>query len=130
MLATSVDKSVLIMSHKFHSLRDSHNSAELSSIFLPKLGHYRFAESQLDAAALWQHAAEDRGAAIARAIGDPQGGADFGDEGGWREGEVSAESVGKDGIFGYWVTARVCGPPGVGASPNHDSKLKFRLIGE
>ena len=58
------------------------------------------AESQLDAAALWQHAAEDRGAAIARALGDPQGGADFGDEGGWRGGEVSAESVGKTAFSG------------------------------
>jgi hypothetical protein len=58
------------------------------------------AESQLDAAALWQHAAEDCGAAIASAIGDPQGGADFGDEGGWREGEMSAESVGKTAFSG------------------------------
>jgi len=53
-----------------------------------------------DAPALWKHAAEDRGAAIARGIGDPQGGADFGDAGGWREGELSTESIGKTAFSG------------------------------
>ena len=58
------------------------------------------AESHLTVAAVWKHAAEDRGAAIARGIGDPQGGADFGDAGGWREGELSAESIGKTAFSG------------------------------
>jgi hypothetical protein len=55
-----------------------------------------------DAPALWQHAAEDRGAAIARGIGDPQGGADIGDAGGWK-GELSAESIGKTAFSGVLV---------------------------
>ena len=33
-----------------------------------------------DAAAFWQHAEEDRDAAVAGGIGGPQSGADFGDE--------------------------------------------------
>jgi hypothetical protein len=37
---------------------------------------------------------------VARGIDDPQGVADFGDAGGWREGELSAESIGKTAFSG------------------------------
>src|ERR1035437_3866488 len=101
-----------------------------------------------DAPALCKHAAQDRGAAIARGIGDPQGGADFGDAGGWREVRTVGGIDWKNGIFGCFgvnvrqnwpVAARykapgrkprrercVCGLPCVGASLNHGSKWKSR----
>ncbi len=59
-----------------------------------------------DAPALWKHAAEDRGAAIASGTGDPQGSADFDDAGGWRGRRTVCGIDWKNGIFGRCVTAR------------------------
>jgi Transposase DDE domain group 1 len=53
-----------------------------------------------------RNAAEDRGAAIARGIGDPQCGADFGDAGGWEGRRIVCGIDWKHGIFGRCVTAR------------------------
>src|ERR1700674_1020813 len=92
-----------------------------------------------DAATFWQHAAEDRDAAVASGISDPQSGADFGDEKG-RKGirELSRKSVslghfmptrGRTGTsqrsrkpFGLktGLEIRICKTLGVGASPIQD----------
>lgn len=67
-----------------------------------------------DAAALWQHAVEDRDAALGSRMGRAQSEADFGDDAGAEE-EVSAESIGKT-AFPDVALARDAKPVSPGAA--------------
>ena len=53
-----------------------------------------------DAAAVWSHAVQDRGTTITSGVGEPQTGADFGDEGG--RGRKSVGGIGRKTCFRVW----------------------------
>ncbi len=73
------------------------------------------AEGHLNAAALREHAAEDRGAAVAGGIGQVRSAADFDDDV-VAEGNVSAK------LNGQMIFLAVAGPPDVKPSPLRTTK--------